>query len=115
MDHIFYLTLFSGFSFLFFGMACFATQQMRREFERYGLAKYRSTVGALQLLGALGLFFGFFRLPELQVAAAAGLALLMLLGFFVRLKIRDGVLQFAPSLFYAILNGYLVHLLLQAH
>ncbi|WP_281540249.1 DoxX family protein [Maribacter aestuarii] len=107
-----YLTLFSGFSFLFFGLACFLTKNMKLEFERYGLASYRKTVGALQLIGGLGLLIGMYYSPFLQIFAAAGLSILMLLGFLVRLKIKDTFLQAAPSLFYALLNAYIFYHLL---
>ena len=39
--------------------------------------------------------------------AAAGLALLMLLGVGVRIKIRDSFLQTLPALGYLALNAYL--------
>ena len=61
-----YLTLFSGFSFLFFGLACFLTKNMKLEFERYGLASYRKTVGALQLAGGIVLLAGMYLSPLLQ-------------------------------------------------
>ncbi len=112
MNIVFYLTLFSAFSFLAFGIACFTTAQMKKEFFRYGLASYRKIVGILQVLGGLGLLMGLFYSTILQMAAAAGLAVLMLLGFMVRLKIKDNVLQAAPSLIYAIINAYILYRLL---
>lgn len=80
---------------------------MKTEFERYGLAAFRRIVGVLQLAGALGLIFGYLYAPTLQLAAAVGLTVLMACGFVVRLKIKDTVLQAAPSLFYAVLNAIL--------
>ena len=107
------LTFFSALSFLIFGIACFTTVHMKSEFRRYGLAKFRKTIGGLQLLGALGLLIGYLLSPKLQIAAAGSLAFLMVLGFIVRLKIRDSFLEAAPSFFYAILNAYLLLLLLK--
>ncbi|QCW99926.1 hypothetical protein FGM00_07370 [Aggregatimonas sangjinii] len=101
------LTFFSAISFLFFGLGCFVAPQMKKEFERYGLAAFRRIVGVLQLAGALGLIFGYFYSPNLQFAAAVGLCLLMACGFVVRLKIRDTVLQAAPSLIYAVINAFI--------
>ncbi len=106
------LTFFSAFSFLFFGMACFITAQMKAEFLKYGLSQFRMVVGGLQLLGALGLIFGYFYAPILQAAASGGLSILMLLGFIVRLRIRDTFFQSAPSFIYAVLNAYIFLLLL---
>jgi hypothetical protein len=109
MNFTAYLSLFSALSFLFFGIACFVNPQMKTEFKRYKLGVYRNLVGFLQILGSLGLVIGVFHSPVLVSFAAAGLCILMLLGFCVRLKIKDTVLQSAPSLIYAIINGYIFY------
>lgn len=64
-------------------------------------------------MGAAGLILGYFYLPVLSIIAAAGLSLLMILGFIVRLKIKDNVVQSAPSIFYAVINAYITIMLLQ--
>ena len=112
MDISTLLTFFSGFSFLFFGVGSLFTSQMKSEFKRYGLDNSRIVVGVLQLLGALGLLLGYVYSPLIQTLAAAGLSILMLLGFFVRLRIRDSFIQSVPSLIYALLNAILGILLL---
>ncbi len=109
-----FLTFFSAISFLFFAVACLFTVQMKNEFKRYGLVSYRITVGVLQLLGTLGLVFGYFYSTTIQTAAAAGLSILMILGFLVRLKIRDTFIQSAPSFIYAVLNACIFALLLKS-
>ena len=86
---------------------------MSREFQRYGLGKWRPVIGILQLMGAAGLILGYFYIPVLSIIAAAGLSLLMILGFIVRLKIKDNVVQSAPSIFYAVINAYIAIMLLQ--
>lgn len=79
------------------------------EFQRYGLDKERPLVGVLQIAGALSLFVGdWLDLHMLKVSASLGLCVLMLLGFAVRIKIKDSALQSLPSLFFALLNGYLL-------
>ncbi|WP_273566863.1 DoxX family protein [Maribacter halichondriae] len=100
---------FSALSFFFFGGACFVTKEMKSEFKRYGLSSFRKIVGLLQLLGAIGLVLGYIYQPYLQAFAAAGLSFLMVLGFLVRIKIKDTFFQSAPSLFYAILNAFLFY------
>lgn len=112
MSLITFLTFISGVSFLIFGIACFTTSQMKSEFKRYGLEKSRRLVGALQLLGALGLLFGYLYSPLFQAIAASGLSILMILGFLVRMRIRDSLIQSAPSLSYAVLNALLFIMLL---
>lgn len=80
---------------------------MKTEFVRYGLVQQRTTVGVLQLIGAVGLFLGYLYNPVLQLIASLGLCILMILGFGVRLKIKDSFIQSAPSLLYALINGYI--------
>ena len=107
------MTFISALSFLFFGTACLTSTKMKSEFTRYGLSKSRVLVGVLQLLGAFGLFLGFFYSPVVQALAALGLCILMILGFIVRLKIKDSFIQSAPSLLYAVLNAMLFAQLLE--
>lgn len=85
---------------------------MKSEFKRYGLRGYRKLIGGLQVLGGLGLLLGILYEPILQLVAAGGLAALMLLGFLVRLKIRDSFVKSFPSFFYALLNAYIFYELL---
>lgn len=77
---------------------------MKSEFQRFGLLNYqRKLTGILQLLGAFGLFLGIFE-PLLGVMASAGLGTLMLLGFIVRLKIKDNFIKAFPSFLFMIIN-----------
>lgn len=79
---------------------------MRREYDRYGIASFRSLVGSLQLLGAIGLLVGLHT-PWIGHFSAGGLALLMLCGVGVRIKIKDSVLLTLPAFAYMLLNAYL--------
>ena len=99
-------SLFCALSFVGYGASCLWTTYMVREFTRYGLAQFRVLTGILQLLGATGLVLGLWW-PLIGLLASTGLALQMLCGFAVRLKIRDGALRSAPALFYALLNSWL--------
>lgn len=100
------LIIISALSFLGYGITCIGTEHMRREFARYGLAGQRMLVGALQLVAALSLFAGFST-PWLGQAAATGLALMMLVGVLVRLRIKDRLILVFPAIFYLVLNAYL--------
>ena len=98
----------SSGAFLFYGITCLSSQQMTDEFIRFGLNKHkRLLTGYLQILGALGLIFGYFLSVKLVFIAAAGLTLLMLLGFAIRIKIKDSISQSLPSLIVAFLNLYI--------
>jgi hypothetical protein len=106
------MVLISGISILYYGFVFFSNSEMKDEFARYRLAKFRKPVGYLQLLGAAGLFLGFLWQP-IQLVAAAGLALLMLMGFIVRIKMKDGLLSSMPSFFFMLLNSYICYWLLK--
>ena len=79
---------------------------MVKEFQRYGLARYRPIVGYLEILAAAGLLAGLFLNPIL-LFSSAGLTLLMLAGFIVRLKIKDGFLRSFPAAFYMLTSLYI--------
>jgi len=113
MDLNTFFTLFSSISFIFFGVACFLAPKMKTEFLRYGLDSFREMTGILQLLGGIGVIVGFYFYPLLMAIAAGGLAVLMILGFAVRLKIKDTVIQSLPSLLYALINSYILYDYLQ--
>ena len=100
------LTWFSALSFLGYGISCVFTGHMQAEFERFGLARHRVIVGLTQIAGAVGLLVGF-HYPFIGILSAGGLALQMLLGVGVRIKIRDSFLQTLPATFYFLLNAYL--------
>ncbi len=100
------LILFSAFSFLGYGAACFLSPYMKREFERYRLASRRKLVGGLQCCAAIGLLAGLGQ-PWMGRTAAAGLALMMLVAVGVRIQIKDTLRQTIPALIYLALNAYL--------
>lgn len=102
----------SSISFLFFGIHYFTSQYLKDEFKRYGLEKFGPLTATLQILGAVGLVVGL-KVPLILSVASGGLALLMLLGFGVRLKIKDGFWLSMPSFLFALLNGYILYKSLQ--
>ncbi|MEM9338203.1 MAG: DoxX family protein [Bacteroidota bacterium] len=101
------ITLLSSISFIYYGIMCLFSKKMILEFERFGLTNsQRLLTGALQLLGSVGLLIGLGN-ALVGLIAAIGLTLLMLLGFFTRLKIRDSLGQSLPSFVFMLLNAYL--------
>ncbi len=97
----------SAIAFLYYGIACMTASRMKVEFERYGLARFRNLIGALEFLGALGLLVGYFSHPVL-VLAAAGLALTMLMGILTRIRIGDSLVQTRPAIVLLILNAFVL-------
>ena len=100
------LILFSAVSFFAYGLACFFSAYMKREFDRYQLGSQRTLVGGLQVCAAIGLLAGLSQ-PWTGRAASAGLAVMMLIAVGVRIKIKDTLPQAIPALLYLALNAYL--------
>lgn len=100
------IILFSAMSFLFYGIGCFTSHHLKREFVRFGFSAQRGQIGLLQICGALGLIGGFWS-PPLGIASASGLSLMMLVGVLVRVKIRDSLLKTIPAVFYSLVNAWL--------
>lgn len=101
------INLFCAAAFLGYGVTCLFSGHMVSEFERYGLARFRVLTGVLQLMAAAGLLIGL-RLPMIGALAASGLALQMLLGFAVRIKIQDGFWQSMPAFVFCLVSGWLL-------
>ena len=100
------LILCSAISFLGYGLACFLSEPLKREFVRYGFGPQRALIGGLQVCAAGGLLVGLSQ-PWVGRSAASGLALMMLVAVGVRIKIKDTLLQTIPALFFLMLNAYL--------
>jgi len=100
---IHFLIFISCGCFAFYGALAVFSENMVAEFERYGLAKYRVLVGVCELLGALGLGVGLVFHPVL-ILASLGLGVLMVLGVFTRVRIRDPFLLVLPAFSLMIIN-----------
>lgn len=98
----------SSISFLGYGISYFAGTHMKREFRRFKLEKYGVLIVVLELLGAVGLLIGFWIYQPLLIVASGGLALLMLMGLILRLKLKDALWLSLPALFFMILNAYIL-------
>ncbi len=79
---------------------------MKIEFERYGLSRFRSLVGVLEILGGVALLVGFFY-PLILSLASAALSVLMLLGLRARLKVGDTFPALIPAFVLMLLNLWL--------
>ena len=81
---------------------------MALEFKRYGLTKFKSLTGCLEIAGGLGSLLGLLNQPIL-IFSTAGLSLLMLLGVCVRIKVRDPWHQIIPAFILMLVNGYIFY------
>ncbi len=97
---------FSAISFIIYGILSFRSNIMKSEFKRWGISKFRFIVGCAQLTGGFGLLIGYY-FQIMTLISSFGLALLMLLGFVLRLIVKDGVIKSIPAFFYLLVNLYI--------
>ena len=96
-----------GIAFLVYGGLCLSSLSMVADFQRFGLERLRVLTGVLELLGGSGLLVGW-KWPPALTLSSAGLCLLMLIAFGVRIKMRDGLGQSLPSLTLMLANAYIL-------
>lgn len=99
------IVLFTSVSFIIYGSLLLVSAKMQNEFKRFELEKFTTLTGVLELLGGIGLMVGL-KFGFILLISSGGLALLMLLGFGVRIKVKDSVWLSFPSLFFMLLNLY---------
>ena len=92
--------------FLYYGLSVLASNAMVKEFERFGLIRFRKLTGGLEVLGSVGLILGYF-IPQLVVAASGGLTLLMVLGVAVRYRAGDSLADALPAFVMSLVNLYI--------
>lgn len=103
------LIYFSSIAFLFFGITCLFTPHMKMEFIRFGLSTIqRQVTGVFQIIGATGLLLFTYNL-KIAAIAAAGLSVLMLLGFITRMRIKDSIYESSPAFVFMVLNGIIAY------
>lgn len=98
------LIFISSLSFIVYGISYFTSTKMKSEFKRFGLEKAGAITAILELSGALGLIIGL-KVPSILIISAGGLALLMLLGIAVRIKVGDNIWITLPAIFFMLLNA----------
>ncbi len=79
---------------------------MKKEFKRFGLEKVGLLTILLEIIGSIGLLIGL-EFPFFLLISSLGLALLMLAGLIVRIKLKDSVWVSLPAVFYLFLNAYI--------
>ncbi len=102
------LVSISGIAFLSYGISLFISNKMKKDFERFNLKKYTYLVGVLEILGGLGLLCGL-AFEVLITISSFGLAFLMLLGVFTRIKVKDSFNLILPAILFLILNSYICY------
>ena len=98
--------LISSLSFFAYAYSYFKVPHMKDEFKRFGLEKMGLTIIILEIVGALGLLVGL-KFYFILVISSLGLALLMLAGLIVRIKIKDSIWISLPAFSYLVLNVFI--------
>lgn len=98
--------LISSFSFFVYALSYFKSPHMKLEFKRFGLEKIGLLTIILQIIGATGLLIGL-KFNFILVISSLSLAILMLAGLIVRVKLKDSIWISLPALFYMALNTYI--------
>ena len=73
------------------------------EFNRWGYKKFRKIIALLQFLGGFGLLIGLHFTLVLTIVSAL-LTLMMVIAIYVRIRIKDNLINAFPAILYAILN-----------
>lgn len=100
------LIIITSIAFLAYGCMCLLTNHMDEEFKRYGLEKFRTLTGYLELLGGAGLLVGLLVKPILLIAST-GLSVLMLLGVITRIRVSDPWYEILPASILMLINGWI--------
>lgn len=101
------LALCTGTAFVAYGLSCLRSGAMKAEFRRFGLERFRMLTGVLEVLGGLGLLVGLVWPPAMWLSSG-GLALLMMLGVGVRVRVNDSLLQTLPALVLMLVNSFIL-------
>ena len=121
MDINLILILFSSVSFIVYGISSFRSKRMISEFQRWGYANQRKLIGYFQLIGGAGLMFGslleisndngenLINSSNILSASSFLLTVLMVGAIFVRINIKDKLVNVLPATFYAILNFVILY------
>ena len=111
------ISLFSGISFIVYGISSFRSKRMISEFQRWGYGNQRKLIGCFQLIGGAGLILGslfvintfdsndsLINSNNILAGSSLILTIMMVGAVFVRIDIKDKFVNILPATFYAILN-----------
>lgn len=73
------------------------------EYDRWGYKKFRKIIASLQFLGGFGLLVGLHFSLLLTIVSAL-LTLMMITAVYVRIRIKDNIINTFPAILYTILN-----------
>lgn len=108
MDFNTIIIIFTGISFMAYGINSFISKRMIREFKRWGLENNRKTISVCQFVGGLGLLIGFeFNLAG--VISAIFVISMMSVAIIVRIRIKDNISDILPAIAYLLLSAMILY------
>ena len=108
MDYFLTIVLFTGISFIAYGINSFISQRMKKEFKRWGLENKQKTIAFSQLLGGTSLLLGL-EWKTILVLSSAFLAGMILVAIGVRIKIKDNISDILPAFAYLVLSVIILY------
>ena len=102
------IILFTGFSFVVYGLNSYVSKKMISEFGRWGLADKRKIIGAFQLVCGTGICLGL-KFNMILILSSAILIIMMLVAIYVRIKIKDNISEILPAIAYLILGIFTLY------
>ena len=97
------LIYFSAISFIFYSINSLYSKRLISEYSRWGYGKFRFLISYFQLLAGIGFIIGIYFSFLISIVSFL-LFVMMLVAIFVRIKVKDNVIEIFPAIFYASLN-----------
>ena len=101
------LTILNSIIFFIYGSLCIFNEHMVDEFKEFNLSKYRIMTGILEICGALGSLIGYFWYSPLYIFSTTGLAVLMFLGVYTRIRVKQPLQKSTQAFSLFLLNTFL--------
>ena len=108
VDYFLVLVLFTGLSFVAYGINSFISKRMKSEFQRWNLKKDRKAIASCQLIGGVALLFGL-EWNIMLVLSSCFLCVMMLVAIVVRIKVKDNISDILPAFAYLVLSGIILY------
>ena len=104
VDYFLILILFTGLSFIAYGINSFISHRMKLEFQRWNLERERKAIASCQLVGGVGLLFGL-AWHTMLILSSSFLAVMMMVAIGVRIHIKDNISEILPAFAYLVLSA----------
>ena len=97
------LIYFSAISFIFYSINSLYSKRLISEFDRWGYGKFRFLIASFQLLAGIGFIIGIY-FSFLIIVVSFLLTVMMLVAIYVRIKVKDNLIEIFSAIFYSLLN-----------